>query len=221
MKYKAYWTVPGYIKKVRKHKRPYVHYVFGKSIIICPEVMSPKYDWSATFNLKNMPNQNGKSFLEIGCGCGLVSLFAAFQGAKKIVAVDINKEAVENTRLNLELYKFANIEVFYSDVFKNVKEKFDSIYFAAPFHGNKPKSKLEYGVSDPNYRALRLFMSGARKHLKKNGEVIIGFSNTGDVKLLESLIIENNFSIVKRHHHDRNGWTAYLYILRQKSKREV
>ena len=214
MKYKAYKTVQGYLRKVRKHKRPYIYDVLGKSIIVCPNVMSPKYDRSATFNLKNMPNQSGMSFLEVGCGCGLVSLFAAFQGAKKIVSVDINKEAVENTKLNLELYKFTNFEAFYSDVFKNVKEKFDTIYFAAPFHGNKPKSKLEYGVSDSNYRALRRFIRGAKKHLKKDGQVVLGFSNTGDVNLLESLIKENNFSVKKKYHHCKKGWTAYLYVLK-------
>jgi len=216
MEYKAYKTVPGYIRKVRKHKIPYIHDVFGKSIIICPNVMSPKYDWSSTFNLKNMPNQKGKIFLEIGCGCGLISLFAAFQGAKKIISVDINKDAIENTILNFELYKFHNFDAFFSDVFKKVKGKFDTIYFAAPFHGNKPQNKLEYGVSDSNYRALRLFFRGAKNHLNKEGKIILGFSNTGDVNLLHSLIEENNFLIMKRHQKTRNGWTAYLYVLESK-----
>ena len=172
MKYERHGTVNPYLQKVRRHKKPYTHRVLGKEIVIYPNVMSPKYDWSSTFHISNMPNQKGKSFLEIGSGCGVISLFAAFQGANKVVAVDINKKAVENTKANFQKYNFSNHDAFYSDVFSNVKGKFDTITFAAPYHGNKAKDALEYGVSDPQYRALRLFMKGAKEHLKKGGQVV-------------------------------------------------
>jgi len=211
--YPLHSTAEPYLRKVRKHKKPYEHKIFGKKILIYPNVMSPKYDWSSRFHIKHMPNQNGKSFLEVGSGCGVISLFAHFQGAKNIVAVDINPNALENTKKNFENYKANNTEVFHSDVFEQVKGKFDTITFAAPYHGTKPKDKLECGVSDPGYKALRAFMSNAGKYLAKNGQIVLGFSNTGNVDLLNTLIIENKFEVKKRHEETKKGWTAYLYIL--------
>ncbi len=72
-----------YLKCVRGHKEPYCADVFGKEIVVYPNVMSPRYDRSSRFHISNMPDQKGKSVLEIGCGCGVIGLFAAFQKAKK------------------------------------------------------------------------------------------------------------------------------------------
>lgn len=213
MEYKPHKTVNPYLQKIKRHKKPYTHKVLGKEIVIYPNVMSPKYDWSSTFHISNMPNQKDKSFLEIGSGCGVISLFAVLQGANKVVAVDINRMAVKNIIANFQKYNFSNYEAFYSDVFTNVKGRFDTITFNAPYHRNKPKNILEYGVFDPQYRALRLFMKGARKYLKKDGQIVLGFSNTGNLDLLHTLIIENKFLVKKRYQKTKKGWIAYLYIL--------
>ena len=42
----------------------------------------------------------GKSVLEIGTGSGIISLYAASLGAKKVVSTDINPVALRNARLN-------------------------------------------------------------------------------------------------------------------------
>lgn len=212
-KYKTHFTTPTYLKKIRKHKEPYKYKILGKEIIIYPKVMSPKYDWSPKFIIQRMPNQKDKTFLEIGCGSGVISLFAYFQGAKKVVCVDINKNAVKNTKENFKKYNIKNVDILYSNVFQNIKGKFDTILFQAPYHGNRPKDILEYGVSDPNYKALRSFIGNAKNHLKKNGRVILGFSNTGNLKLLNHLIIENGFFVKERLEETNNNWTAYLYVL--------
>ncbi|MEK6899443.1 MAG: methyltransferase [Nanoarchaeota archaeon] len=211
--YKTHLTTNPYLKRVRKHKIPYKTRILGKEIIVYPNVMSPKYDWSSRFHIQKMPNQKGKDFLEIGCGSGIISLFAGFQGANKITAVDINKNALLNTKNNLDNHKIKNFDVFYSDVFKSVNDKYDTITFAAPYHGNKPNNILEYGVSDPSYRALKIFMNNAKNYLKTNGQIILGFSNTGDIDLLNKLIIENRFFVKNFYEEENNGWKAYLYIL--------
>jgi release factor glutamine methyltransferase len=213
MEYKIHNTTNPYLERVRSHKEPYMTEILGKELIVFPNVMSPKYDWSPRFHIENMPNQKDKEFLEIGCGSGVLSLFAAFQGAKKIVAVDINKDAIKNTKANFQKYNLKNSKVFESDVFDKVQGKFDTINFAAPYHGNKPRDILEYGVSDPEYRALKLFLGNARKFLKENGQIILGFSDTGDSDLLNTLFIENKFHIKNFKEERNNGWKAYLYVL--------
>ncbi len=211
--YKTHQTVAPYLRAVRKHDMPYETDVLGKSITVLPNVMSPKYDWSSEFFVKNMPGQKGKSFLEIGSGCGIVSVFAGYQNAKNIVAVDINKNAIRNTKENLEKHEISNHVTYYSDVFSNVSGTYDTIAFNAPYHGNSPSDILEYGVSDPDYRALKIFLGNASEYLNKNGQVLLGFSDTGDIDLLNDLIIKNRLMVKNRFEETRNGWTAYLYVL--------
>lgn len=213
MECKVHNTTNPYLERVRSHKEPYTTEILGKEIIVYPNVMSPKYDWSPRFHIENMPNTKDKEFLEIGCGSGILSLFAAFQGAKRITAVDINPNAIENTKVNFQKYNFKNFNVFESDVFEKVHGKFDTINFAAPYHGSEPKDILEYGVSDPEYRALKSFLGNARKFLKKDGQIILGFSNTGDLELLNTLFIENKLHISDFREEENNGWKAYLYVL--------
>ena len=202
-----------YLKCVRNHKEPYCIDVLGKEIIVYPNVMSPKYDRSSRFHISNMPEQEGKDFLEIGCGCGVIALFAAFQGAKQITAVDINPNAIENTKENFKKHDIRNIKVFYSDLFSKIENTFDTITFALPYYGTEPKDMLEHGISDHNYKTLRRLMKESPKYLKKKGQLILGFSDWSDIELLGELIEENNYKLIDRKEETANGWTAYLYVL--------
>jgi len=76
-----------------------------------------------------------------------------------------------------------------------------------------PKDILEYGVSDPEYRALKIFLKKAKSFLKENGQIILGFSNTGDLNLLNTLFIENKLYVKNFKEEENNGWKAYLYVL--------
>src|SRR4030088_698306 len=82
--------IPVFLWLMRRHRRPYDISYRGKAIRIFPGVFSPKYDWSGKFAVDCLPSLNGKSFLEIGAGCGIVSLFAAVGGARLVVSVDIS-----------------------------------------------------------------------------------------------------------------------------------
>ena len=122
--------------------------------------MVPAYDWSGRFYVENLPNVQGLDFLEIGCGTGLISVFAARGGAKMVVAVDINPKAVENTVLNFNRFDIESAEAFVSKGFQAVKGLFDVVAFNAPYHGCKPNDMLEYGCADENYQGLKAFLRG-------------------------------------------------------------
>jgi len=49
----------------------------------------------------NLPVVDGEEMLEIGPGTGVISITAAYKGAKKVVAIDINPDAVRNTQANI------------------------------------------------------------------------------------------------------------------------
>jgi predicted RNA methylase len=56
------------------------------------------------FMKENVDLFAGKRVLEIGSGSGIVSVYAAKLGAKKVVATDINDQAVKTTQLNAEKF---------------------------------------------------------------------------------------------------------------------
>lgn len=73
--------------------------------------------------------------LDLFCNQGGFALNAAKGGAKKIIGVDIQSEALENAKFNAKLNNFHNIEFIEGDCFdflKNNTEKFDIIVSDPP-----------------------------------------------------------------------------------------
>jgi ribosomal protein L11 methyltransferase len=58
----------------------------------------------------------GAAVLDLGCGSGILSLYAALLGAKTVVAVDNELDTVLNARKNVTLNKTSNIEVVCADL---------------------------------------------------------------------------------------------------------
>ena len=83
-------------------------------------------------NIKAMnPNLIAKT-LEIGCGCGIISLYMAANWTSRTVATDISPIAVEATIANAKLNN-VNVTAFQSDLFEKIDEKdFDLIVFNTP-----------------------------------------------------------------------------------------
>lgn len=212
-KYSLHWTTPIYLKAMRGHREPYLVDVLGKQLIVYPGVLSPLYDWSGKFHIENLPDVRGKDFLEIGCGCGLISLFAYFNGAKSVTAADINPVAVENTKDNFRRHNATNCLAAVSDVFSSVNGQYDVILFNAPFHGAKPMDDLERAVTDEGYNSLRTFLSQAAKFLRPGGQIILGSSESGDIQLLQLLLQKNSLQIVKSISDVRQDYNCRIYYL--------
>lgn len=212
-KYSLHWTTPIYLKAIRSHHEPYLVDVLGKQLIVYLGVLSPLYDWSGKFHIENLPDVRGKDFLEIGCGCGLISLFAHINGAKSVTAVDINSAAVENTKDNFRRHNATNCIATVSDVFSNVTGRYDVILFNAPYHGAKPTDDLEKAVTDEGYKSLRMFLSQAPEFLRPGGQIILGFSESGDTELLQQLLQKKFLRIAKKLSKIRQNYNCQIYYL--------
>ena len=69
-------------------------------------------------------NLQGLEIADIGSGSGIESIVAVMAGAKHVDAADVNQQAVECSKHNVELNGLQeSIQVFYSDLFKNFPKK--------------------------------------------------------------------------------------------------
>ena len=100
-------------------------------------------DFGTRLLLENI-NLNGKnSFLDMGCGCGVVGLFLLKNNPQYIIdMVDVNNRALELTKKSLNKNKL-EANVFYSDTYININKKYDCIITNPPIHAGK---KVVYDI---------------------------------------------------------------------------
>jgi tRNA1Val (adenine37-N6)-methyltransferase len=88
------------------------------------------------------PN-GSKKILDIGTGTGVIALMLAQKSDARILAIDIDREATEQARLNVQGSSFNNIEVnhlSFQDLVQNSEERFNLIVTNPPYFVDSLKS---------------------------------------------------------------------------------
>jgi HemK-related putative methylase len=155
--------------------------------------------------------------LDMGTGSGIQAENAAGK-AERVIAVDINRLAVEELKRRLPLN--GNIEVRHSDLFSNVPEQFDVIAFNPPYlPADKRVKDLALDGGKKGHELIERFMEKAPEHLKDGGEILLLFSSqTGKEKIDQ--IIERSLM-----EHEELGMQQiffeqlYVYAIRKKGIR--
>jgi len=143
--------------------------------IILESVYPPAEDSYLFVSIIEKMNLKGKKILDMGCGCGILGITTAFGGGE-VLSCDINKKAVENTILNAKRKKI-QLRSFTSDLFSNINinEKFDFIFFNAPYLPQKPKDDLEkaWAGGKKGREVIDRFLEEAPEYLEKNGKILL------------------------------------------------
>ena len=185
----------------QKETFPYFLEYSGLRIKVDEGVFSPKhFDGWRIFNEK-FPNFHDKTILELGTATGITALYLAKNGARKVVAVDINKNAVANAKANQILNKIVNMEVRYSDLFSEIRtdEKFDIIYWNMPFgfvdENYQHENVLEKSIFDPGYNILKQFLDEAPRFLTGNGYILIGTGSGANIEKFKEIVSDNQMGL--------------------------
>ena len=133
--------------------------------------------------------------LEIGCGCGIISLFVAANWPSRTVATDISPIAVQATLDNAELNNLS-LTAFQSDLFEKIDEgDFDLIVFNTPMIDKNPENDIEkYSLCDPHGAITEAYLRQARHHVSKDGLIIFSICNNSAYEVLDG--IDLDYSIV-------------------------
>jgi len=168
----------------------------GKIFIVKPNVFIPYADSQAL--VKKWKINKNDTVLDIGTGCGVLAIFAAYSGVKQVIATDINQSAIKNAKINVKLHKFTKkVKVQYSDIFSNIdkNKKFDVIIANLPFRDKKAKDNIEASFWDTDFKAHKKLFKQIKKHLNENGRLYTTQSNYGALSETKKLAREAGFKV--------------------------
>lgn len=133
--------------------------------------------------------------LDMGCGSGVQTINALQKGAKKVLAVDINKKALENTLLNAKKTGFEKqVLAKKSDLFENINKKFDLIIFNPPYVPTEKKELIDVDGGKNGREVLDRFLDQFPKHLKHPGKCFFLQSSLNGIKKTEKKLEQKNIS---------------------------
>jgi release factor glutamine methyltransferase len=132
----------------------------------------------------------GKVCLDLGCGSGIQGFAMLCRGARKVVFVDLNSNALRSAKENLKKYKTQNPGHFFScTVFKKSnlfsalgKQKFDFVAFNPPYVLSDGVRWIDLDGGENGTDTINLFVSRVKKHLSPKGVVLILVSSLNNPK---------------------------------------
>ncbi len=151
------------------------------------QVYEPAED---TFLLaENLEVKNGESVLEVGPGCGLLSVIAASE-ASKVTSIDINPWACRLTILNAKVNGVSHkIDVICADLSGPIRGNtlFDLILFNAPYlpdDESEGKSWIDYAWSGGNNgrAVIDRFLMSVSNLLNRGGRLLLVQSTLAGVE---------------------------------------
>jgi methylase of polypeptide subunit release factors len=146
-------------------------------------------------NCANLTDFKDKCVLDLGCGIGPLAIYFAKNGARQVSACDIFEKHLEFTRNNAKLNE-VDIEIFYSDLFSNVKEKYDVICcdvsgvdkrvaeMTGWFPGDVPKA------DETGSNLILKVLDEAQSFLNEGGNLNIATTSFSDMTAIEDKISE-------------------------------
>jgi release factor glutamine methyltransferase len=145
----------------------------GIRVDVAPGVFHPGFFFSTKFLLRFLARQplQDRSFLELGAGSGLISLFAASRGAV-VTATDINPVAVSCLQKNSSLNS-TSLEIIQSDLYTHIpRQPFDILAINPPYYRKTPVNDMErawYCGAHGEY--FEDFFSGLGKYTHPRSEI--------------------------------------------------
>jgi len=132
-----------------------------------------------------------KSVLDMGCGTGILAIFAAMKNARPIDAIDIDEWCVENTNENIEKNNCEFISVFLGDAHLLKNQKYDII------------------IANINRNILLQDLASYKRCINSNGVLLLSGFYTEDEPLLQSTAKELGFEFLKKF--ERNNWLSLRF----------
>ena len=133
----------------------------------------------------------GQTVLDVGCGSGILSIAAARLGAQAALGIEIDTDAVENAKRNVDQNGLSDtIQIRYGDLTKGVDYKADIV------------------VANLMAELVMMLTPDVCKHLNPNGIYITSGILNEKEKMVSESIRNAGFEIIETLH--KNDWCAIV-----------
>ena len=181
----------GHRQHLEQQKKPARFLIEGLTIDAPEGVYHPTPESSSLLFVRNIMAMNKPAIprtLEIGAGCGAISLFVAARYRSEVVATDIALEALDAIGKNSNLNKIP-VRVVKSDLFDNVVDRdFDLIVFNVPLIDKEPDDDVDRAnLCDPGGHVLRRFLLNAGHYFNKDGMIIFSLCSNTAYEVLDGI----------------------------------
>ncbi|MBC2843622.1 methyltransferase [Winogradskyella flava] len=196
-------------KILKKLTHPFLKYGTGKyfskprpynyesiEVMVMPEVFPPHYTLSTKILLDYIKplNLKDKTVLELGCGSGIIGLFAASKGAE-VIASDINEVAIKTLKQSASKNKL-DITIIKSDLFEQIfKDDFDYVIINPPYYPKTPKSVKERAwFCGENFEYFKILFK--QLSMRKDHYILMILSQDCDIDKIRTIATHNNLEFI-------------------------
>lgn len=138
--------------------------------------------------------------LDLGCGYGIIGITISLESNIKVDFVDINDRALELTKENIKLNNIENARCWKSNIYENIKDKYNYIITNPPIRAGK--------------ETLKKFLFEGKNYLEEDGELWFVMRKDHGVKtMIKELETEYQAEIIDK--------SKGFYIVRLKKLKKV
>ena len=179
-----------YLRKRRKYTYKNI------SVWVEPGVFPPFITISTKLLLELLETLSirNKTMLELGCGCGIISILAAQRGAT-VTATDINETALSALQENGNANE-VSIEIIKSDLFEKLQLKtFDYIVINPPYYPKSAASTAENAwFCGENFEYFERLFQQIPKFLTVRNVTYMILSEDCDLDKIKAIALKNDIT---------------------------
>lgn len=198
-------------KKVSKYSK------HGLNLEIQPGVFHPGVFLSTNIFIDFLKTRelSQKKVLELGAGSGMISLFAAKNGAI-VTSTDINENAIKGLSQNAVLNEL-QLDVIKSNLFENIDpNSFDFIIINPPYYPKTPTNSQEHAFyCGENFEYFNvLFTDLKNKWTRNEVEILMILSEDCEIERIKKVGAENKIELVLIFETSKRKEKNYIFQLK-------
>jgi len=169
----------------------------GLTLEVPSDVFHPGFFFSTKLLLSYLKqlDLSNRSFLELGCGSGLLSIVAAKRNAR-VTATDINPIAVKAAQANGRK-NGVELHVIESDLFNRIPiQQFDVIAINPPYYKKAPLTNRDFAwLCGENGEYFSGLFAGLKEYIHASSVVLMVLFEGCDLVMIEQFAAANGFEL--------------------------